>query len=364
MPTASSNSIYGLLNSKGKGALSLQTLGQAALGDEDIDENGLPTSPFSSLPAGSLGGMGTGAPVSVQAVQAANIPANFQFTGEFDARNRALLQQETDAGFTRSNTLAQIADQYLQAMRQAEKQQTKGRKSLFASLADRGALGSGAALTSVSEFDTEYNDYLNNLSRGRAADIANAENSYASLLNQLGRQREGLVSQQQQVEEQRRIEEERVRAEAARQAQLEEQRRAQIQQMIEAQQQAAAAAQAAAQAAQASMSYNPISFGGGGGGGGGYAPPPAPSPYTKPGEDNIALPAFGPGVTRKAVESWVLTNIAPHATPAAVNQVIDYLTRAGPNGLPRSDIAWLISQYSAPTSGGDKQYAAGGGRRF
>lgn len=341
MPTAPS-SIYGLLSPKGKGALSLQTLGQAALGEEEVDENGLPTSPFAALPAGSLGGAGTG-PVSVQAVQAANIPANFQFTGEFDARNRALLQQETDAGFSRTNTLAQIADQYLQAMRQAEKQQTKGRKSLFASLADRGALGSGAALESVGEFDTSYNDYLNNLSRGRASDIANAENSYASVLNQLGRQREGLVSQQQQAEEQRRIEEERVRAEAARQAQLEEQRRTQIQQMIDAQQQAAAAAQAAAQAAQASMSYNPVSFGGGGGGGG-YGYEQQQPVHTPPG--NIVMPNWGQGVTRAGVENWVRTNVDRYVSGRAMDAVIQELTRtARTGGTSVQDLAWLIRQF-------------------
>ncbi len=356
MATNNSNSgIYGLLAPGNKGKLSLQTLGSAALGDEDVDESGLPTSPFTNLPL-QMGGAPS--PAQIAQIQAANIPQGFQFTGAFDARNRGLLQQESDAGLNRTNSLAAIAEQFLQATRQAEQSNAKGRKSLFASLADRGALGSGAALQSVADYDTEFNDYLNNLSRARAADSANAENSYASILNQLGRQREGLVSEQQQYEEQRRLEEERVRAEAERQRVAEEQRREQINQMIAAQQAAQQAAQAAAAAAAARPSYSMPSFGGGGGGGGASygSAPQAPQPQ----QGLIQLPQFGPGVSRQAVESWIVNNIDRNlaGNAGALNGIIrEFQQNGGVTSLDR--ISQIIASYAQPT----QQYSAGGGMR-
>lgn len=362
-------SIYGLLQPKQKGALSLQTLGGTPLEDDEVDENGLPKSPFANLPLTPITGSGT-TPGAIQQVQAANIPANFQFTGEFDALNRALLQQETDAGFQRKNTLASIAEQYLESVRRAEKQQEQSRKGLFASLADRGALGSGAALQSVADFDTEFNDYLNQLSRQRASGIASTENEYASLLNQLGRQREGLVSRQQQFEEERRLEEERLRAEAQRQAQLEEQRRQQIQQLIDSQNQARIAAeQAAAAARQAQFSYQPPQFGGGYNAGG-YSPAPQapaaapPTPQYKPGEQRITLPAGANGMSWSAFGHWVRGNIDKYASDQAVRAVYNELLRTTPQGgTPISDIAWLIQQHPNPGISQINPYNAGNGVR-
>ena len=363
MAINSGSSIYGLLNPKGKGALSLQTIGSAPLGEQDDENTGLPTSPFANLPI-TPGVSGT--PAQIQAVQAANIPANFQFTGEFDAANRGLLQQETDYGFSRTNTLAQLAEQYQQSIRQAEKQQMQGRKSLFASLADRGALGSGAALSSVADFDTEYNDYLNNLSRERASGVANAENSYASALNQLGRQREGLVSKQQAAEEARRLQEEQLKAEAARNAQLEEQRRGDIQRMIESQNAATAAAQAATAAAQRATYSNGFSGGGGGGGyGGGGGGQPQQQQY-KPGEQRVTMPSGANGMGQSGWTNWVHNNLDANASPAAVQAVLQQLMKDQPRGgTPISDLAWLIQQYpNQPVSQSDVGGKVYGGRFF
>lgn len=349
---ATNSNIFGLLSTAGKGKATLQQIGTQPVDGENIDQNGLPSSPFATLnPAAQMGGS---SPQQVAQIQQANIPQNFQFTGEWDAANRALQQQESDAGLVRTNTLAGIASQFLNANQAAEKDFNKNRTRLYEALADRGALGSSASLDRVGELETDFQSYLDRLAQQRAYDMSAAENQYASLVNNIGRQREGLVSRQQQAEEQRRLEEARLQAEAERAAREEQQRQEQIQQLIQAQEQARIAAEEARQQALAAQTmYSSISLptfsggggysggiGGGGGGGGSAAPAPAPSP------DIVRLPVFGNGVTTKAVDNWIRTNVDPNITGTTLAKVREVLSKAGPNGVSRSDLAWLIQNTS------------------
>ena len=346
------NSIYGLTSTQGKGKFSLQTLGTKAVED---DTQAQPSqSPWAAKTA-SLTPQAQGVE-NMNRVQLtpAQIAANFQWTGPYDAANRALQQQESDAGLSRSNTLAQIASSFLEANRQAEGDYTKGRRRQWEGLADRGIVNSSPALEAVTEYDTEFNSYLDRLAKTKAYDEMGVENQYASTLNQLGRQREGLASQQQAEEEARRVEEAKLAAEAERQAREEENRRQQIQQMIAAQEQARLAAEAASQAAlAASYTYSApgggdYGFSGGGydGGGfsGGYEEAPAPAPAA-PARDMVVLPAFAPGVTTTAVDSWIKKNVDPNVSGTALKKVREVLSKAGPGGVSRSDIAWLIGQH-------------------
>lgn len=343
------NSIYGLMPTQGKGKFSLQTLGAKAVED---DTQAQPSqSPWSAKAASLAPAQGVENMNRVQ-LTPAQIAANFQWTGPYDAANRALQQQESDAGLSRNNTLAQIASSFLEANRQAEGDYTKGRRRQWEGLADRGIVNSSPALEAVTEYDTEFNSYLDRLAKAKAYDEMGVENQYASTLNNLGRQREGLASQQQAEEETRRVEEARLAAEAERQAREEESRRQQIQQMIAAQEQARLAAEAASQAAlAASYTYSApgggdYGFSGGGYDGGGFYQEEAPAPApVAPARDMVVLPAFAPGVTTTAVDSWIKKNVDPNVSGTALKKVREVLSKAGPGGVPRSDIAWLIGQH-------------------
>lgn len=339
---ATSN-MYGLINPVAKGKLSLQSLGQGVLEDDTQAPQQGNASPWSAAPLPQ--GSGDGSLVQRLALNPAQIAANFQWTGPYDAANRALQQQESDAGLTRANSLAQIAASYLESNRQAQTEYDRGRRKQFEGLADRGIITSSPALEAVSQYDTDFNAYLDRLSKAKAYDEMGVENQYTSLLNQLGRQREGLASQQQAEEEARRVEEARIAAEAQRQAVEEENRRQQIQQLIAAQEQARLAAEAAQQAAlAASYSYSAPGGGydmGGGGdyyGGGGYA---APAP--RPTQDMVVLPTFGPGVTTKAVDNWIKKNVDPNISGTTLAKVREVLSKAGPSGVSRADLGWLIT---------------------
>lgn len=345
---ATSN-MYGLINPVAKGKLSLQSLGQGVLEDDTQAPQQGNASPWSAAPLPQ--GSGDGSLVQRLALNPAQIAANFQWTGPYDAANRALQQQESDAGLSRTNSLSQIAARYLESNRQAQTDYERGRRKQFEGLADRGGLQSSAALDLLSEYDTDFNSYLDRLSKAKAYDEMGVENQYTSLLNQLGRQREGLASQQQAEEEARRVEEARIAAEAQRQAVEEENRRQQIQQLIAAQEQARLAAEAAQQAAlAASYSYSAPGGGydmGGGGdyyGGGGYAEP-APAPAPRPTQDMVVLPTFGNGVTTQAVDNWIKKNVDPYVSGTALAKVREVLSKAGPAGVSRADLGWLISQY-------------------
>ncbi len=338
-------SIYGLMPTQGKGKFSLQSTGNQVQ-DEQLD----PSVPgaFTSLPAG-MDGKSSLAPVQAPQIQAANIPQGFQFTGTFDAENRGLQQQESDLGLKRTNSLAAVAEQYLNANRKAEQQNVKGRRALFANLADKGALGSGMALEDIGDYTQSYNDYINELARSRAYDMSNIEADYASGVNNLGRQREGLVSRQQQYEEQQRLEQARLQAEAERAAREEEMRRQQIEQMIAAQEAARQAAEAAAEAARNSAmqysysapSFGGIGYGGGGGfdigGGGGSAAPANP---------NLVLPhQFATSnVPASAVNSWLRQNVDSSLTDAEAGRIAKHFVQAGANGLNRDQLAAIIKQ--------------------
>lgn len=332
-----------------KNKLNLQTMAQNALNPGQVTSDtasGPATNPWAGAP---LRTETAAAPTETMQVAAAQLPANFQWTGEFDAANRGLQQQESDAGFKRNQTLQQIADTYLRGTQDAAVTQGKARNSLFADLASRGMLGSSPTLKSDAELSTNYNRYLDSLSRAKAGDTANVENSYASVLNQTARQREGLASQQQAAEEQRRLAEAQAKAEAERQAQEAQMRQQEIQQLIAAQEQARQAAESAAQMAaanRAQISYSMPSMpsiGYGGGYDGGYDAPSESAPQQ---EERIVLPfngaTSGP-VPRTAVENWVRNNVDPNLSGPVLNSVITALSGSGTMGMTRSQLANIIA---------------------
>lgn len=327
--------VFGLQKPKG-GAYSLQSAARGVLDGQNEDPNLLPTNPFGEIAPTSL------APAAVQSIQQANLPENYQFTGEFDAANRALQQQESDAGFKRTQTLQQIAEAFLRANQSASEDKSKARTQLLESLGSRGLGDSGVTVTKSSELETNYQKYLDDLARARASDVAGVENSYASILNNVGRQREGLFSAQQKAEEARKLEEERIRAEAVRQQQEAEARRAQLEMIAAAQEQARAAMQQATAAAQ--VSYSPVAIGGGG-----YSPS-TPSAPAAPTQERIVLPFLNatsnvPGAT---VQNWVKKNVDPNLSGESLNAVIYALQSAGQAGMDRNALARVIQQASIP----------------
>lgn len=348
------SSVYGLIQTDPRKKFTLQT----AINPEDDDDQSdlaLPTANFSSVPTIATP---TGSAIRSNAtVHAANIPANFQFTGAYEAANRALAQQESDAALARRNNITSVDQQYRDALARSGDLASIARTQLQENLASRGLATSGINAQAVGQQEGEYNYQLGELGKARANALSGIEANYADVLNQLYRQRESLFGQQQKDEEDRRLQEERLKAEAeAKRVQAEQQA-----QMIAAmRQQAEAAARAAAAAAAASQipSYSPPSLGfGAGGGGAGYSPP------QQQGNGNIVLPRFQ---SEQQARGWVRDTLDRNASDQAVSQVINYLMRAGSNGLPLADLAWLIQQYpnSQPVSKSDVGGKVYGGRFF
>lgn len=329
--------IFGVTRSKPGGAYSLQSIAQQAL-DPEVDPSTLPVNPFAAVPART-----GAAPTTPLPVQQANLPEGYQFTGEFDARNRALQAEESDAGFARTQGIQQIAEAFLKAQGRAEENRTKAQQTLHGSFASRGLLGSGVVLDKDAELSQNYQRYIDDLSGARASDLASIENNYASILNRNARTREGLFSQQQAVEEERRLNEERIRAEAARAEQEATMRRNELAQLVAAQEQARAQMMQAIAASQ--VTYSPPSFSGGGGGGSTYTPPPPPTPQA---EARITLPFLNAtsNVPGSAVQSWVKKNIDPNLVGGQLTAVIRALTSAGKNGLTRTELANVIQNSS------------------
>jgi hypothetical protein len=330
--------VFGLTTpTKQKGKYSLQTVAQSALGDPEVDPNTLPSNPFSASPALSAGA--SAAPVEIQQIQQPT--RNYTFTGKYDAANRELQAEESDAGFSRRNNLQAIAEAFQRGTSDAAIQQDKARRSLLQRLADMGASTSGGALDKDAELSSNYSRYLDDLARAKAADQAKIENNYAGILNSNARRRETLFGEQQAEEEARRIEESRLRAEAERQAVEAETRKQEMAALIESQERARVAAELAAQqAAAATFSYAAPSFGGGGG----YSPS-SPS-YSEPTpESKIVLPFLNStsNVPASAVNSWIKRTIDPTLQGAELQKVAQFLTKAGQSGTDRSSLGQFIA---------------------
>ena len=342
------SNIFGLIaNDPNKSKYALQTLATKALDpnaqqvtSDQYDPSTVGSNPYAALPFGDRQASTT-APQIAQ-VSAANLPANFQWTGEFDAANRGLQQQESDAGLKRNNSLQAIADTYLRATQNAADTQTDSRNALFADLASRGMLGSSPTLKADSKLSTNYQKYLDQLGFAKAQDVAGIENNYASVLNNASRTRESLASQQQAKEEARKLAEAQAQAEAVRQQQEAEARRQEIAQLIASQEAATAAAQQAAQAAAASSyAYSApampsIGYGG-------YSAPEAA--LAAPQEQPLVLPfnSATSNVPRTAVERWVKNNVDPNLAGGKLNAVINALSNSGTTGLTRTQIANIIA---------------------
>jgi hypothetical protein len=332
------------------GNLTIQQLGQKALQGPEQDGNSYtfenPVARFNVPRQDQQGAAGiTG---TTPTITPANIAAGFQWTGEYDAANRGLQQQESDAGLGRTNSLASIAEQYAIAMRKAEEQGSKGKKSLFARLADKGALGSGMALEDIAEYDTSYNDYLNDISRSRASDLAGVETNYATRLNSIGRERETLAARQQTAEQARMKEEARLASVATQAAAENEARRQQLADMAAAQQAAAQAAQQAIAAASAQVNYNPPSVSNyyGDNSDESYSPPVEQAPAQASqapaqAEPPIVLPPFGHG-SGSAPLLWIKKNIDPTLNSSEVSLVLGAMNRAGAQGMTRTQLGQFI----------------------
>lgn len=330
-------STYGLIQTDPKKKFTLQT---AQANVDDPDQSGgtaLPTANFANLPT-----------IAAPAARAANatlrpaaVPANFQFTGRYDAANRGLLQQESDAGLARRNNLADVDEQYRNASQRSGDLAAIARTQLQENMASRGLMMSGINAQATGQQETQYNQYLQDLAASRARALAGIETDYAGVLNQSSRSREGLFFDQQQEEEERRLQEERLKAEAtARQQQADQQAQA-LQQMQAAQEAARQAAMAAA-AAASRPSYQPTQIGGGGGGGYG-GPPPSAQPVQQQNGNWVQAPHLAQGTTMASFGNWVHNNLDANASPNAIKAVLNVFNANG--GASLSDLAWLIQQY-------------------
>lgn len=328
------SNIFGLAPAK-QGKYSLQTLAQSSL--DGTAPEGLPTNPFSALPLSQS----APATTAVQQVTPAALPGDYKFTGTYDAANRGLQQEESDAGFARRSNLQQIAEAYIKANTRAAETQDKTRRSLFEQLADKGASSSGGALDKDAELSTSYQRYLDDLASARAVDQAGIENNYAGILNSVSRRREGLFGQQQAEEESRRMEEARLQAETERQNAEAEMRRQEMAALIQSQEAARAAAEMAAQQAAAmSVSYSPVSYGGGG-----YTPSSGGGSPSGAVQDKVVLPFLGAtsNVPASAVNSWIKKNVDPTLSGKELQKVATYLVKAGNNGLDRGTLGNFIA---------------------
>lgn len=340
------SSVFGLIQTDPKKKFTLQT----AINPEDDEGQGeLPTANYSAVPK-------IAAPfaqgVANATIRQAQIPANFQFTGAYEAANRALAQEESDAALGRRNNIAQVDQQYRDALARSGDLASIARTQLQENLASRGILQSGINAQAAGQQEKEYNYHLGELGKSRANALSGIETNYAGLLNELARRREGLFFDQQKEEEQKRLQEERLKAEAEAKRVEAEQRAVMLEQIRQQTEAAQRAAQAAAAASQLPSYAPPALAGGGGYGQSGYGAPPQAAP-----SQNVVLPRVQ---SEQEAKAWVKNNIDQWASPEAVNQVVAHLVKAGANGIPLQDIAWLIQQYpNQPTSGQDKIY---GGR--
>lgn len=345
---------YGLIATDPKKKFATQVASGVDPNEDQSGNTQLPTANFSKLPTIQAPTVAVG---PAPAVHQANIPANFQFTGAYEAANRALAQQESDASLQRRNSIADLDSQYRDILQKGADLQAIARTQLQENLASRGLMMSGINAQASGQQEKSYNQALADAAQARARGLSGIEGDYANVLNELARRREGLFYDQQKEEEAKRLQQEQLKAQAEAQRVQAEQQAAMLAQIQAAQETARQAAMAAAAASQLPRYSAPSlpAYGGGGG----YAPEPTAAP-----NNNIVLPNFQ---SEQQARGWVRDTLDRNASDEAVGQVINYLMRAGANGLPLSDIAWLIQQYpnqSSPVSKSDVGGKIYGGRFF
>lgn len=345
---ATASTIFGLTDEQDpKKRMALQS-GQISIGDSGTSSDlSIPTAQFSNLPkiqqvAASIVGQ-------APSIRAAQLPANFSFTGKYEAANRGLQQEESDAGLARRNQLANIDEQYQRAQTKSSDLRDIAYKQLVESMASRGLGASGIHAQEQAKLEKNYNDYLNELAYSRGQALSGVEGSYASILNDIARRREGLFGEQQAAEEERRLREEQAKAAAEAQRQQAEQQQKMLEQIAQAQEAARRAAEAAS-AARAMPVYTPVSIGSGGGGGYSAPEPQAPEPQQNP--TLITLPPFGQGAQQADVKNWIVNNVDRNLAnnPIALDAVFQALLK-NRSGLTTAQISAIINNVGYGTPG-------------
>lgn len=329
------STIFGLEETDPKKKFTLQAAQSTApVGDDSSSSLTAPTTPFSNLPL-----IQSVAQNIIGSQPGANLPANFKFTGAYENRNRGLQQEESDAGFRRRNTLADIDEQYQTTQRKSADLRNIAYKQLVENMASRGLGASGIHAQEQGKLETNYTDYLNDLATSRARGITGVENDYSSILNEISRRREGLFGEQQKGEEDRKLREEQAKAAAEAQRVQAEQQAAMLQEIAKAQESARSAAQAAS-AARALPSYSAPSIGGGGG----YYQQPQQEQQAAPQSNLIVLPPFGQGVQQSQVKSWIVNNVDRNlaGNAPALDAVMNALIK-NPNGMTTEQISAVIN---------------------
>lgn len=307
-----------------------------------LGQAGTDADPFGALTASTVGTTRQVGPITTPDVK------QYAFNPKYAAADQALLRRIANAGAQRTGAISQAETDYGYATDDASRQRDKAQTTLSNRLAAQGILHSSIRADKQGDLTEDFTRYMDALSRKLAGAKQGAEFDYASVLGDIGAQREGLYMQQTSEEEAARLAEAQRAAEAQAKQYQADQQAALMRALIEQEQ-------------NRQSSYQGVSYGAPGGYGIGV-PSSAQPAYQQPAAapDAVVLPAFNNGVTRQGVESWIHNNVDPYVSGTAMDKVIEVLSKAGPTGVSRNDLAWLITQYpNVATSGGDKVY---GGR--
>ena len=196
----------------------------------------------------------------IQAAAPIRDTSGLMFNPEFAQRATGIDRQMADLGLYKNQNAQGVNQEYERSLSQANTLQTAARKKLMERMSGQGILQSGIHGQQQGELNTAHQRYLDDLGYQKAAGLSSVESDYATRMNQLALQREGLFGEQQQVEESRRLEAARIQAERQAQEQAAQQQQAYLAQ-IQAQQQAS---QAALMAQIQAQQYAAPSFSGGG----------------------------------------------------------------------------------------------------
>lgn len=170
----------------------------------------------------------------------------FNFNPKYAGLDASNQRAISDAGLKRTNAISAANQNYTAAVGDADTLQQQALRKLTETLGSSGLTHSSIMLNMSGDQQQAYQRYLNNLGTMRGNALAAAEGGYATDLENVNRNREGLFFQQGQEEEaaaRQRAKEEADAAAAAEQVRLQQQYN---QAMIEAAQRQAAAAEEAA----------------------------------------------------------------------------------------------------------------------
>lgn len=195
-------------------------IGQLLSGNEDPNkkkqqqQQGLVGIAGGALPGSPEEGAGLdfanafGAPIQRTPIQAAGPirdTSGLMFNPEFAQRDTAIQRQMADLGLVKQQNVQSVGQEYERNLSKAQLMQQQARKKLMERMSGQGILQSGIHGQQQGELNAAHQSYLDDLGYLKAQGLAGVESDYATRMNQLALQREGLFGEQQQVEEQRRL---------------------------------------------------------------------------------------------------------------------------------------------------------------